>query len=130
VTNETPTGRAAKEAALAHYKKVLDDAKKDSALGSDVHTPAELSEIIDKIAMNLAKRGMYEWAGDIKDAAKALCDLDEQLEEARFDIHRLKGQVGDLMDTLSSYCVVETVPATRETPAEYGVKRRDDDHDD
>jgi hypothetical protein len=88
----------------------------------DTNTASELGNKIADIADSLIKAGRYEQAANLKDAANALWDTDDALAEARQEIDDLRG-------LLASYRVVETFPATRETPAEYAVEKISDNDD-
>jgi hypothetical protein len=68
----------------------------------DVHTAPELSEKLDDIAALLVKRGLYDEVAALKDAAKALCDLDYDIEEARAEVKRLREDVRQLEQDLYS----------------------------
>lgn len=88
----------------------------------DTNTASELGNKITEIADALVKAGRYQEAANLKDAANALWDTDDALAEARQEIDELR-------DRLAAFRVIETFPATRETPAEYGVEKVSDNDD-
>jgi hypothetical protein len=115
---------------LLHVLSALSQQQATVRAERDVADPAELSDQLAKLAVEQRdKHGEYERYRLLIDAADALEVMGSDLAEARDDIQRLLGQVRDLMEQLAMYRVVEVVPATRETPAEYATKRRPDDSD-
>jgi hypothetical protein len=92
----------------------------------------ELADKLYEVAVMLRdKYGLYDRYQTLKDAAEELEVLDAELVEARAHVESIKGELIDMRDQLAMYRVVETFPATRETPAEFGVCRSadpDEDH--
>jgi hypothetical protein len=75
----------------------------DSPTWRDVHSAPELSDIVETISVALAKQGRYDEATNLRDAAKALCDLDEQIDEARATVNRLVDEIADLRAQVPRY---------------------------
>jgi hypothetical protein len=104
VKDNTPTGATlaatvlALDALYGRTPKVAND--EPAYKWSDGHSAEELSDRLDAIAAKLVKLGLYEQASELKDAAAALCELDNQRDEARETVTRLVDEIRDLRDQL------------------------------
>lgn len=93
----------------------------------DVEDPADLSDQLAKLAVLLRDQGQYDRYRLLTDSADALEVMGAELAEARSAIKQALVEIKDLRDDLAMYRVVQVVPATRETPAEYAMQRVDED---
>jgi chromosome segregation ATPase len=116
-------------AALCHALSALNAPRtpaNDSPTWRDVHSAPELADIVETISVALAKQGRYDEATNLRDAAKALCDLDEQIDEARATVNRLVDEISDLRAQLPRY---ERQPQSHRYQPVEPVRVRDQDED-
>ncbi len=97
---------------------------------SDRSDASELSDLIAKLAIDRRdNHSEYDRYRLLMDAANEIECLDSEIAEARSTVQRLLVEIRDLRDQVATYRVVETFPATRETPAEFEVQRVNNDED-
>jgi hypothetical protein len=91
---------------------------------TDVEDPQVLSNKLAEFATALRQRtGDYDSYRLLIDSADSIEVLLGEIDELSDSIRELREERTNLVHQLASYRVVETFPATRETPAEHGVRR-------
>lgn len=98
---------------------------------SDRDDAAELADKIAALAIDRRDNyGEYDRYRLLMDAANEIEVLDAEIAKARATVDNLHVEIRDLRDQLAMYRVVEVVPATRETPAEYKAVQVNNDNED